>query len=576
MMTSKEIGGVLAQVASLLELNGENAFKVRAYESASRLLLSRDSSGEELLQELETSKLPGIGAGMKGAIQEIIQTGEYGLLTELQQSFPEGLQELMNLSGLGPKKLKLVVDQLEIKSLETFIEACEQDRLLEVKGFSEKSQAKLLAGAIALQGQRGKMLLSDAWTAAGTATEKLLRLGAKRAEVAGEVKRYLPVSSSVVICVEADPALHGELAKSAKKISPSIELLFSPEREFDFYSWYNTGSSKHIEELAAYAKASGFHLSEGGLSKDSKTVEVNSENALYAALNLPFIPPELREGTGEVEAARVLRASGKQEFDLVEEADLKGIIHVHSTYSDGKNSLRELVEEAIRRGYSYLGLTDHSQSAAYARGLKVAAIRKQRAEVISLRAEFAPFVIFHGIESDILADGSLDYPDDVLDEFDFIVASVHSRFSMDEAAMTERIIRAVQNPYTTILGHSSGRKLLQRDGYGLDTEAVLDAAAETGTAVEINSNPKRLDLDWSYLPAARERGILTPISPDAHSLPEFGDVRWGVHMAKKGGLEPKSILNCMDADAFSAFCGELKSSKLKVSGREQQKPKSKR
>ena len=475
---------------------------------------------------MEAGRIKGIGSGLLEAIRELLDRGEYSLYEDLKAGFPEGFLDLLELPGLGPKKLRVLRDELGIENIEGLIKACEQNRLVDLKGFSEKTQTKLKEGAEKFLLNQEKFLLPEAEVEIVRLCEDARLTGGKNICASGDFRRFLPIVSELRISVDESPS----------------ELLFS------------TGSQAHVELLQQRAEKLGYSLSAQALRKKGGPLPLQSEEELYKTLKLAYIPPELREGREEIELAAKLYESGQSEFPLLEKEDIQGVLHAHSTYSDGSNSIREMVQAAKELGYHYLGISDHSQSAAYARGLKPPIIEKQRREIEEINAEVAPFRVFHGIESDILSDGSLDYSDDILARFDFIVASVHSRFSLDREAMTKRLVKAVQNPYTTILGHSSGRKLLEREPYDFDVEAVLLAAKECGTAVEINANPRRLDLDWSYLSHAKELGIQIPICPDAHSVQGIKDIRWGVAIARKGGLTKDRVLNTRSAAGFEQWC----------------------
>lgn len=524
-MNAKEIGDIFSDVAVLLELNGENQFKVRAYESAARLLSSQTLDAQELIGEVESGRIKGIGSGLLEAIRELEEHGSYSVFEELKSTVPEGFLDLLALPGLGPKKLKLLREELGITGIDDLLKACAENRVCELKGFSEKTQAKLIEAAERFKINSEKYRLPQALEAAQA---MIAKDPSKHLIPSGEFRRGLPVISEIVVSDSTRP----------------FELLFE------------TGSESHLAQLRNWASSRGFTLTREGILKGKTETTVSSEEELYTTLELAYIPPELREGRGEIEEAATLFQSGRQKFDLVEREDLQGILHAHSTYSDGIHSLKEMAEAARALGYSYLGITDHSQSAAYAGGLKPPIIRKQREEIDRLNSELAPFRIFHGIESDILGDGSLDYEDEILSRFDFVIASVHSRFSLDRDAMTKRLVKAVENPYTCILGHSSGRKLLEREPYEFDIEAVLRAAQECGTAVEINASPKRLDIDWTQVSLARDLGLQVPICPDAHSIKGMDDVQWGILTARKGGLSKAQVLNCKNAAGFSAWCSD--------------------
>lgn len=526
-MDARSIADIFTETAELLELEGENPFRVKAYENAARLLSSQTLSVEELLVAISEGKIRGIGSGLQEAIRELSLTGQYSLHEELRTKYTEEFLELFRLPGLGPKKLRLLKEELGVENLADLLRACEEGRVRELKGFTEKTEQKLKVAGEQLLVNRELMRLPQAWIEAEALLEK-----SPGCLVAGELRRWMPIISKVEIVPANKP----------------FELL------------YATGNESHLKALEGVAQKKGFTLSAQGLFKGNNATAIASEEEIYHQLQLQWIPPELREGKGEIETARIYYERNTP-FRLLEETDVKGVIHVHSTYSDGENTLEELVRAAQAAGFSYLGISDHSQSAAYAGGLKIPVIEKQRLEIAKLNEVFAPFRIFHGIESDILQDGSLDYPDEVLEKFDFIIASVHSRFSQSRDAMTKRLVRAVENPFTRILGHPSGRKLLEREPYEVDLETVIQAAAESGTVIEINSNPKRLDLDWEYLARAKESGVLLAICPDAHRKESFQDIRFGCAMARKGGIVAEDVLNCRTKEDFGLWCSQKRKAK---------------
>ena len=550
-LSAKDAGEIFEEVAELLEFQGENQFRVRAYETAARLLVSQTMSIPELMEEVKGGRIKGIGTGLQEALREISESGSYSLLSELRLSFPDGLRQLMRVSGLGPKKLKVLHEQLGISNLDAFLEACADGRLLEVKGFSEKTVAKLADAARRVADSQGHLLLSQATEETTRFAEALQEKAGLRVVCCGETRRAMPIVTVLEVVVEER---EGEPDKGIiGSVGSDVRVTTAPPEIFGARLIAATGAPAHVDLLRDRAASLGMSLDPDGLRKGAQLLHSSSEEDIYHALELVWIPPEMREGRNEVEIAAEAFQSKSSTLSLLEVQDLRGILHAHTTYSDGKNTLREMAEEARRRGFQYLGITDHSQSAAYAGGLKVPAILKQRREIERLNEELAPFRIFHGIESDILVDGSLDYDDATLASFDFVIASIHSRFSLERQAMTDRLIRAIENPHTTILGHPSGRKLLERPGYDFDPEAVLRAASECGVAIEMNANPRRLDLDWEYLQAAVELGIKIPICPDAHSIAGFDDVRWGVSAARKGGIRAENVPNCLALQSFAAW-----------------------
>jgi DNA polymerase (family X) len=570
-MTARDIANVLAEIALLSELNGENAFRARAFASAARTLEATEVDLAQLAEEGRLTELPGIGAGIAETIRELVQTQRSTVYEELRTATPVGLFDVLRIPGLGPKRIRTLHQTLGIDSLDSLDAAARDGRLAAVSGFGEKTARKIVDGIGFVREGMSRRRFPTAWATAERLRQWLAaHPNVGRAEITGDLRRRLEVVDAIdILIVSGDPAavaaafgalngvefaddgagcVHGTLADGI-----AVRLHCADEARWAAALLRTTGSEEHLDALARRAEAQGAQLSAAGLERDGDALSLGSEAEVYAALLLPWIPPELREGLGEVE-----EAAERGVPLLVELADLRGTFHCHTTFSDGRATVAEMAAAAGERGWSYLGLADHSQSAAYAGGLSPARVREQHAEIDAwnaARGDGGPRV-YRGIESDILTDGSLDYDDDILATFDYVVGSVHSGFGMSEAEMTERIVRAVHNPYLTILGHPTGRLLLTRAGYPLDVRAVLDAAAEEGVVVEINANPHRLDLDWRYLRYAAERGVLIAINPDAHSVAGLDDVLYGVNAARKGGLGPRQVLNTWTVDEVDAFLAD--------------------
>ncbi|MBU2547351.1 MAG: DNA polymerase/3'-5' exonuclease PolX [Proteobacteria bacterium] len=580
-MDRKDVATALEEVAVLLELKGENPFKVRAYQQAARAVLSLESDLEDLVADGSVHKVKGIGKTIAAHIVEMVRTGRLEYLHELVNAFPAGLLELLQIQGLGPKKVKTLYDELGITNLGELEYACQENRLVALKGFGAKTQARVLTGIENLKKYRGRFLWAEVEPAA---LELLERIEAcpdvRRAALAGSFRRRKEVVKDLdMVAVSSAPAKVTAYLKDLAMVDAltggadnkltfrldsglNVDLRLVSAEAFPFALQHMTGSKDHNTQLRQRAKTRGWKLNEYGLfDYDGQSRPVTDEGGLYGLLDLPFIPPELREGLGEIEAAE-----GGDLPVLVEAGDLRGLFHVHSNFSDGGLSLPEIVEECRKLGYEYVGLSDHSRTAAYAGGLSVDDLERQFAEIEALRERVPDFGLFWGIESDILTDGSLDYPDEVLARFDFVIASVHSNFSLPEPQMTTRLIRAVQNPFTTILGHPTGRLLLAREPYAVDLSAVLDAAVESGTLVEINANPHRLDLDWRELRRAARKGLKMVICPDAHSARGLGDARYGLYIARKGWLTKADLVNCVDRDETARLLREMKSGRARPGG----------
>jgi DNA polymerase (family 10) len=572
MMDRNAIADALDEIAGLLELKGENDFKVRAYANAARLVRGGDLAAADLVREARAGRIKGIGDALTEKISVLVETGGLPYLDELRESMPAGLFDMLRVPGLGAKKVRALHDQLGVEEISELEDACLQNRLVDLKGFGQKTQEKILAGIRQLTSYGGQFRLSAALLEAERLVAALQDSGAaNRVEIVGSLRRWMETVHNINLLAVAkntrqlmDAFRNQPNVRSVDRQSNartvvtlnsdiSADLHVVSESDFAFALLYYTGSKEHNAQLAGLAKKRKLHFAARGLLRGDKPVAAKSEDELYRALGLHSIPPEMREGLGEIDLAA-------REFPpLVTRPDLRGVLHVHSTYSDGVDPLSRLAEQIKAQGFHYLGITDHSQTAVYAHGLKPDDVRRQHEEIDRLNRELAPFRIFKGIESDILPDGSLDYDEQTLARFDFVIASVHSKFNMSEADMTRRVVRALRNPHTTILGHPTGRLLLARDGYPLDMEAVLEAAAKNGVAVEINAHPHRLDLDWRHHRRAKELGIPIPISPDAHELAGVQDVRYGVGIARKGGLTPEDVLNCWDTARLARwFLGRKK------------------
>ncbi len=552
---------VMEDIGVMLELKGENPFKSRAYYSAARII---DVMGEEELERLvredKLKEVKGIGAALNEKLTELVQTGSLPYYEELKNSIPEGLFDILKVPGLGPRKVSVLYDTLGITSLVELEYACRENRLVNLKGFGSKSQQNILEGIEFIRRHQGRHYYSEARQLAERLVTRLQDSPAIfQISFAGSIRRCREIVKDIDLVVASDqpadvreyftnlPEVEEVIARGDTKVSVQLkeginaDLRVVKPEQFPYALHHFTGSKEHNTALRSRAKSLGLKMNEYGLFRDDKLVPCGNEEELFAALGLSFIPPELRENNGEIEAA---------EHDLlpslIEEADISGIFHVHSTYSDGSDSLEDLVRACLAAGYDYLGISDHSQSAFYAGGLKEDDLKRQREEIFILRDKYPGLSIFCGIESDIRADGSLDYPDQVLEQLDFVIASVHSGLKMERSKMNERVKRALENPLVTILGHPTNRLLLGRDASQLDLEIVFEVAKKNGVILELNANPARLDLDWRYLKKAREMGLRISINPDAHQVEGFADTAFGVAIARKGWLEKKDVFNSMN------------------------------
>jgi len=558
-MDKKDVAKILEEIALMLELKGENTFKIRAYQNGARSIETLETSLLKLVEKNELKKVPGIGQAISEKVTELIETGEMTYYKELKEAFPESIFDLFKVPGLGPKKVKVLYEELEIETLGELEYACVENRLMDLKGFGKTTQDKILRGIENLKKYQGKYLVSTGLMVLKELEdyfEKEDRV--LRFSEAGSLRRRKEVIKDVDILVavkEEDREAVGNhfvdferveeiIAKGETKVSVrldmgmNVDLRLVTEKEFPYALHHFTGSKDHNTKMRQIAKKKGLKMNEYGIFNGDERVPAKTESDVFSILDLAMIPPELREDQGEIEAAEEDALPR-----LVEKEDLKGLFHIHSHYSDGVNSMEELVQEAMDRGLQYIGISDHSQSAFYANGQNPEDVKKQHKEIDKLREKYPDIKILKGIESDILNDGSLDYEEEVLETFDYIIASLHSNLKMERELMTKRLVGAIENPYTKILGHMTGRLLLSREGCDFDEERVFKALKDNNVAVEINSNPHRLDLDWRKCKMAKNMGISITIDPDAHKLSGFQDVEYGVGIARKGWIEKEDVIN---------------------------------
>jgi DNA polymerase (family 10) len=557
-METARIAQIIDEMGTLLELRGENPFRVRAYHTAAQALVNLPGDLPEMIAGGSLKEVPGIGDTMYSKIVQLATTGHLPSYDELRRSTPPGLVALLRIPGLGPKKIKALHETLKIESMADLRAAGESGLIAKLKGFGAKTEAKILEGIAFVEKAGERILQSDALRlvapilAAVRAHPQVIR-----AEVCGSLRRRAETIGDLDVLFSSQnaPAVletfvklpqvatvlaHGP-TKASVRLADGVQcdLRGVEDAQYPFALHYFTGSKAHNIAIRKRALARGLSLNEYALTGADGPVACETEADLFGALELAEIPPELREDHGEIEAA----AAGSLP-SLVEFADLTGTFHCHSDWSDGGATLAEMAAAAQARGMKYLGIADHSRSAAYAGGLSIERVRDQWAAIDALNKTFrGKFHLFKGTECDILADGSLDYPDELLDGFDYVVASVHSNFNLTREVMTRRLVQAVSNPRVTMLGHPTGRLLLARDGYDLDLDAVIDAAAAAGTMIEINANPHRLDLDALHCRRARQKGVMIVINPDAHSVGGLDDLEYGVSVARRGWLCKDDVWN---------------------------------
>lgn len=566
-MKKEEVSAILEEIGFLLELKGENPFKVRAYYNASRALKGLEGSLEEVVKQGELRRIKGIGEALNKKISELVTTGSLPYYEELKATVPAGLREMVRIPQLGPKKVKALYERLGITTIGELEYACQENRLVDLPGFGAKTQENILQGIEVLKRYRGRFLYGDVAPLAEAFTRSVAGVkGVLKVSLAGSIRRRNEVVKDIDLVVAARdggtigeglivlPQIEEVLAQGETEIRVRLasgiaaDIRLVSLQEFPFALHHLTGSKEHNIALRGRAKKMGMKINEYGLFAGERSIPCQGEEEIYRALGLSFIPPELREGRGEVEAA----AEGRLP-DLVDAGEIKGAFHVHTASSDGSNTISSLRMEAQRLGLSYLGITDHSRSAAYAGGLSEEAIKKQREEIDKINRASQGFRIFKGIEVEILPDGSLDYGDRVLAGFDFIIGAVHSHFQMGEKEMTKRIVHAMETRRLTMLAHPTGRLLLAREPYRLNMEEVIKAASRLGVILELNANPHRLDLDWRWLKYAKDHGARISINPDAHNLQGLQDLFIGVGIARKGWLESRDVINTMELGEVARF-----------------------
>ena len=569
-MDPRTAAHVLTQIAAFLELRGESRFKSRAYEQAARALLALDT--DDLGAPDRAGSLAGthgLGPATLSVVRDLIERGESRYLEQLRADLPAGLPDLLTVPGLAIAKIHLLHETLGVDSLDSLELAARDGRLATVKGFGPKTAAKILRGIELARAAGARSLYHRAAEQARLLVAAVLaHPDVVAAEVAGSVRRHGETIGDVNIVAACTSDPHAVAASFARApgvrqvargdtASPSIafmdgarlELYCVSERELVVALWRATGSSEHVRTILALLARQGITLT-GDTLRDSRGIalDVPSEDALYRLVGLPFVPPEMREDGQEL----LLAVAGRMPV-LIELGDIRGCLHCHSTYSDGKATVAEMASAARARGWSYIGITDHSQAAFYAGGLSRERVLAQHQEIDALNAASSDVRVLKGIEADILADGALDYDAELLGRFDFVVGSVHSRFAMDKTTMTRRVLRALDDPHLTVLGHPTGRLLLSRDPYPIDMDAVLEKAGALGVAVELNADPKRLDLDWRLIRRAKSLGVAIEIGPDAHSTGGLDNVAIGVGIARKAGVEAGDVLNARSADDVLAF-----------------------
>ncbi len=565
-MTKEQVAAALEEIGLLLELQGENTFRVNAYLNGARTILGLHEDLSDLVSAGKLASIRGIGETLRDKIATLVQTGGLPYLEQLRASIPEGMMQMTRIPGLGPKKIRMLQQELGIQDITSLRQACDSGVVAKLKGFGSKTQQKILDGIRFIDEVGMRVRFDQAYPLGQRLLEQLSALpGVIRSALCGSLRRRRETAKDIDILLSSDapqPIMdafvklpevlqvtsHGETKSSiiaaltlgSRRVVLNADLRIVSDTAFAYALVHFTGSREHNKRLRDRAQERNLKLNEYELAGPTGKVICTSEEEVYAALNLVWIPPEMREDTGEIELAE----QGPLPT-LVEASDIQGVFHNHTTYSDGKNTLAEMAEAAEQLGLQYLGIGDHSQSLTVARGLSPERVRQQHEEIDALNAQRKQLRILKGIECDILPDGSLDYADELLAQFDYVVVSVHTMFDMPIDKMTKRICRALAHPRATMLGHATGRLLLQREGYKVDLDAVLHTAAEHGKMIEINAQPSRLDLDWVHCKRARALGIPLVINPDAHSTGELAYFRFGIDVARRAWLRKEDIFNTL-------------------------------
>lgn len=529
-MNSEEILDALSLCAKLLELHEENPFKIRSIGNAA-FRLSKSRVDLESISREELEKIDGIGKGIADKIIQFRSVGSFNELEEMLNKTPAGVIEMLGVKGIGPKKVRQLWKELEIESLGELYYACCENRLVDLKGFGSKTQESIRQSIEFTRNNSNKWHYATAESVWEKFYEEWISKNPEKILYpSGEFYRKCEI-------IERIDLVHDQAWNFDIKNIDGIPLNIYPvpKDEIQYWRLYYSGTEKHREWIQL---------------SSLKNLNHSTEKSIYTELGKTFIEPELREGLFEEELLT------QKESNLIQYKDLKGVLHNHTTYSDGANNVSEMAEESIRLGFEYLGICDHSQSAFYAGGLKPESLIKQREEIQKLNSNYKNFKIFYGIESDILNTGELDYPDEILNEFDFIVASVHSNLKMNEEKANARIIKAIENPHTRILGHPTGRLLLARPAYPLNHKKIIDACAANNVVIELNAHPYRLDIDWRWIPYCLEKNVMISINPDAHHISGLSDMRYGVNVARKGLLKPEQCLNSKSLIEFEKWCKE--------------------
>ena len=537
MLNNKQIAGKFDLLAKLMELHDDNPFKIKTYANAYLSLRKLEGNLAEM-SKAELASIKGVGSTVADKIKELVETGEMKALEKFREMTPEGIQQMLSIKGLGPKKVKQIWKEMEIETIGELLYACNENRLVAYSGFGPKIQADIIEKLEYFQASQGKFLYAHVHKQAEKCLELIkTKQTSTKIEICGDVRRMMPEVKGIELLSDA----------ALVDIFPEIESMEYIDDQWYFMAIpifiYVTESARFDQELFRLNSSESFYA-----AFSNEELSAGDDQLIFKNKGLPFIPAEFREHTD------ALSKNESYIQNLIEVEDIQGIVHNHSTYSDGLHTLKEMADYVRDSGFKYFVISDHSKSAGYASGLNEESVLMQWNEIENLNNQYKDgFKIYKGIESDILADGSLDYSDDILAGFDLVIASVHSVLNMDEEKATRRLITAIENPYTRILGHPTGRLLLARRGYPVDYKKVIDACAANNVVIELNANPQRLDLDWTWIPYALEKYVKVAINPDAHSKESIHYIKYGVAAARKGGLTKDMCLNTMNKEAFDQW-----------------------
>eukprot|EP00026_Physarum_polycephalum_P005673 Phypoly_transcript_05708.p1 GENE.Phypoly_transcript_05708~~Phypoly_transcript_05708.p1 ORF type:complete len:615 (+),score=95.81 Phypoly_transcript_05708:46-1890(+) len=575
MMDNFEIANVFQEIATIYKIIGESQHKINAYTKAARQIEALSVPLKVMYEQGTLDTVEGIGKKTQDRIRILLTTGRLEQYEDLKKLLPPGVAELMRIPTVGPVKTRILWETLHIKNMEELEKACVENKLVNINGLGARVQAKILEGIAFVKDQKDRVLYTDALPAAETLCSYLKESPyINRVQIAGSLRRHRETIKDIDLVASSNnpeeamnafyshPLVKEKIAGGKAKARAILtngmqaDLCLVADDEFVSALHYFTGSKEHNIVLRSLAHKAGFKVSEWGIFLDDKKITLNDETDFFRTLGLQYIPPEMREGFGEVEVAAVNKIP-----HLIEEKDIKGLLHIHTSWSDGVHTIEAHAQKAIDMGLEYIAITEHSKSAGYAHGMTAEKVLQQMAEIDKIRLKFPQITILKGIEVDILGDGTLDFSDDLLSQLDVVIGAVHGQYNMPRDVMTKRICKSFENPYLDVFAHPSGRKLLSREGYTADLDEVFDCALKEGVAIEINAQPTRLDLDWRYMKSAKEKNIKFSINPDAHSTQHMEYIKYGVGIARKGWLTKDDVINTR---SLSDFTRGLRSTRYKL------------